>query len=283
MNWDDLKYLLAIAQSGSLKGAARDLGVDKTTVSRRLQALERDLGAPLAERAGGALHPTELATSLLQHAAKMQDAAQAIRAQVRSGQAAQLGLVRVTSVPLIVNHLLVPALPALLAANPGLRVDLISEPRDLSLLRGEADIALRLARPEEGGGSVLARRLGRVDYAAYAPRNGAKDLPWIGYERRMQFLPQAAALARVMEDQPDHAVGFNDAESLLQAVITGQGKTLLPRLVGARQAGLEEVPFPGALPPGRDLWLLVRRDLRGLERIRRAVSWLEAVFAGLPS
>lgn len=283
MNWDDLRYLLAVAQAGSLKGAARALSVDKTTVSRRVQALERTLGEALLERVGGALHPTEYATQFLQHVEAMQDAAQAIGAQARTGQAAQLGVVRITAVPLIVNHVLIPALPDLLEGSPGLTVDLISEPRDLSLLRGEVDIALRLARPEEGGDGVLARKLGRVAYAAYGPREGAADLPWVGYDRRMQFLPQAAALSRVIEQQKGYDARFNDAESLLQAVLAGQGRTLLPRLIGDRQPELVELAFPETLPPARDLWLLVRRELRELERVKRSVAWIETVFAQLPS
>ena len=283
MNWDDLRYLLAVAQSGGLKGAARALNVDKTTVSRRLQALERALGETLVERVGSALHPTEFAAQLLRHVEAMQDAAQAIGGQARTGQAAQLGGVRITAVPLVINHVLIPALPMLLDGNPGLTADLISDPRDLSLLRGEADIALRLARPEEGGDGVLARRLGRVDYAAYSPRDGRDDLPWIGYDRRMQFLPQALALSQAKGTQPGYAAHFNDAESLLHAVLAGQGRTLLPRMIGDRDTRLVEVGFPEALPPARDLWLLVRRELRELERIKRAIVWIENVFSQLPS
>jgi len=201
MNWDDLRYLLAVAQSGSLKGAARALNVDKTTVSRRVQALERTLGETLTERVGGALYPTEFAARLLQHIEMMQDAAQAIGTQARTGQTAHLGVVRITAVPLIVNHVLIPALPALQQGSPGLIADLISEPRDLSLLRGEADIALRLGRPEDGGDGVLPRKPGPVEYSAYGPRHGADDVRWIGYDQRMQFLPQAAALSRVMAVQ----------------------------------------------------------------------------------
>ena len=283
MNWDDLRYLLAVAQSGSLKGAARSLGADKTTVSRRLQALERALGQPVVERTGGNLVLSDFGTSLLPQAEAMQDAAQAVHAQAQSGPVSSLGMVRVTSVPLIVNHLLLPALPEFLEQNPGLQVELISDSRDLRLLRGEADIALRLARPGEGGSGILTRKYGRLDYAAYAARQAGPDLPWIGYDRQMQYLPQAAALSRVMKGETPFAARFNDAEGLLQAVLAGLGKTLLPRLIGDRHPGLTEVGFPGAPPPGRDLWLMIRRDLRELERIRRCVDWIDGLLRPVAS
>jgi DNA-binding transcriptional LysR family regulator len=84
--------------------------------------------------------------------------------------------VRVTAVPILANRLLVPALPRLFARHPRLRVELVAEPRNLSLTRREADIALRLARPESG--PALARRIGRLDFAVYGPRRrGAETLP----------------------------------------------------------------------------------------------------------
>ncbi|AAV94392.1 LysR family transcriptional regulator [Ruegeria pomeroyi] len=279
MNWDDMRYLLAVAQAGSLKGAARSLGVDKTTVSRRLRAMEAALGRPLVEPRGPGLGLTDFGQVLHRHAEVMRDEMRAVDARIMADHAAPLGTVRLTSVPLIINHVLLPALSDLRAAAPGLRVELIAESRDLSLLRGEADIALRLARPTEGGQGVLARKLGDLDYAAYGARGAAGPMPWIGYEPRMGYLSHAAAIARAAEAEGGFAVAVNDAESLFQMVCAGHGRTLLPRAIADADARLVEVPFPHVALPRREVWLMVRRDLRELDRVRLAMEWVERAFA----
>ena len=109
------------------------------------------------------------------------------------------GTVRVTAVPILVNHLLVPAAPSLLARHPKLRLELVAEARDVSLTRREDDLALRLARPRTGGTKIVARRVGMLRYDVYAaaswpPREAAK-LPWLGYDETMAHLPQARWIA----------------------------------------------------------------------------------------
>lgn len=279
MNWDDMRYLLAVAQAGSLKGAARSLGVDKTTVSRRLRAMEAALGRPLVEPRGQSLGLTEFGQRLHRHAEVMRDEMRAVGTLTMADRTEPLGTVRLTSVPLIINHVLLPALSELRVTAPGVRVELIAEARDLSLLRGEADIALRLARPTEGGQGVLARKLGDLDYAAYGARGAAGPLPWIGFEPRMRYLPHAAAIAHAAEAEGGFAVSVNDAETLFQMVCAGHGKSLLPRAIAGADTRLVEMPFPHAALPRREAWLMVRRDLRELERVRLTVEWIERAFA----
>lgn len=281
MNWNDLRYLLAIGQTGSLKAAARLMGVDKTTVSRRLEALEQALGQPVVERDTAGLSLTEFGQSLVHHAEVMQDEAQAVQALTQADGAAQLGTVRVTAVPLVVNHILMPNLPRLLdGAGKGLKVELVSEARDLSLLRGEADIALRLARPIEGGQGILARKLGELSYGAFARTDVDVDAPWLCYDRRMQYLSHAAAIAAAAElpGEGAYAARFNDAESLYQAVLAGYGKSLLPRIIGAEDARLKEVSFPLQQLPRREIWVMVRRELRQRTRIRLTLDWIDQIF-----
>lgn len=283
MNWDDMRFLLAVAQAGSLKGAARSLGVDKTTVSRRLRALEAALGRQVVEVRGQGLTLTDFGRRLHRHAEVMRDEMQAADALAGADTGGALGTVRLTAVPMVINQILVPALGTLRTAAPGLRLELIAEARDLSLLRGEADIALRLARPTEGGQGVLARKLGDLDYAAYALRGAAGDLPWIGYEPRMSYLPQAAAIARAAAAEGAAHISVNDAETLFRLVCCGHGKTLLPRIVGDAEPCLVELPFTHGALPKREFWLMVRRELRELERIRLVVQWVERTLAPLPS
>ena len=266
MNWDDLTYLLAV----------RLRGVDKTTVSRRLAALEQALGQTLVERDGDRrLVLTQAGHRVAHQAEQMEDAARHIAAP---DPERTRGWVRVTAVPLVVNHMLLPAVPRLTEGTPGVAVELIAEARDLSLTHHDADVALRLARPQHGGEAVLARRLGQFDYGAYAAVGASGDLPWIGYDRRMQYLSHAAALSDLAQGQ-SAALAVNDAETLYQAVLMGQGRSVFPRRIAGRDARLREVPVPGDLP-SREVWLMVRRDVRRLDRVAAVIDWLDQIVVG---
>ena len=188
---------------------------------------------------------------------------------------------RLTAVPLLVNHILLPHLPALSSDHPDIRIELISEARDLSLLDRDADIALRLARPRTGGQAVLARRLGYLDYGCYVAVSAGPDIPWIGYEPRMHHLDHATAIETLAArpGQRRAALSVNDAETLLQATRAGWGQTLLPRLVAAAQHDLEERACGDVPLPRREVWLLVRRDMRALSRIEAVTDWLTRLFA----
>jgi DNA-binding transcriptional LysR family regulator len=289
-DWNDLRYLLAVAQGGTLAAAARRLRVDETTVARRLAAAEAALGARLFERVAGAMRPTAAGEAAVAHAERIEREVQALQGRIAGADAAVAGTVRLTAVPIVVNRLLVPALPDLLAAHPQLRLELIAEPRNLSLTKREADIALRLARPQ-GGGAVVTRRIGRLDYAVYGPSLGElrstsapslgpgdRDddaLPWITYEAGLDELPQAkwiAAATRGAAAAP--ALMAADAETILAAVSAGLGKSLLPRAVADREPGLcrlgDDAPVLS-----RELWLLVHADLRRLVRIEAVITWIE--------
>lgn len=280
MHWDDLKVILALLRGGSRGQAARLLGVDKTTVTRRLEALERDLGAALVEKDGtGRYVPTQMGRHIAGLAEGMEDQARTIQ-RAAGAQAGQVqGWVRVTAVPLVVNHLLLPALPGFAEHYPGIGIELISEARDLSLAHGDADIALRLARPRDGGQAVLARKIGGLRYGAYASVGATGPLPWIGYDRSMQYLTHAAAIAQVAEvsGQPMSPFAVSDAETLLQAVLAGLGQSLFPQQIADAHPGLRRIVCDTPLPT-REVWLLSRRDQRALRRVAAVIDWLERLF-----
>ncbi len=295
LNWNDLRYLLAVARSGSLNAAAARLGVDQTTVARRLRAAEAALGARLFERtASGALHPTQAGEAAIARAERAEWEIEGLRT-VGDSNAEASGVVRVTAVPMLVNHLLLPAVAELSADHPGLRVELVAEPRNLSLVRREADIALRLARPEASAGkSMLAWRIGSLAYGVYVPSGCAPAaeaaLPWITYEEGMAELPQARWIAAAMAGNAasSAAVAVNDAEGVLQAIRSGLGRSLLPAVVGDHAPGVRAIagtPQPFVLT--REIWLLTHPDHRPLARVAAVISWLERVIrrcdASLPA
>jgi DNA-binding transcriptional LysR family regulator len=275
LNWNDLRFVLAVARSQSLAGAARRLNVNESTVGRRVAEAEQRLGARLFERSLGLFHPTEAGHAVVAGAERVELEVQAVETAISGADRLAAGAVRLTSVPVVVNRVLVPALPQLLREHPQLRVELIAEPRDLSLTKREADIALRLARPRKDVRAV-ARRIGRLEYAVYGPsRKRAEPMPWITYEDDMANLPQWRYMAErpVRDRETPPPVTVNDAEAIIQSVKAGLGKSLLPIAIADREPGL--VRLSGGPPPlSRELWLMVHPELRNLIRIRVVVDWL---------
>jgi len=282
LDWNDLRHLLALGREGRPAAAARRLGVNETTVTRRLRAAERALGRRLFLRGGdGRLQPTEAGARVLAHAERVERELAALGEALGGGDLAVAGGVRLTAVPLLLNRLLIPALPALLTRHPQLRLELVGEPRDLDLTRREADLALRLARPRGGGRGVLARRLGWLDYTLVAPagldREAVEQLPWIGYEEGMAALPQARWIEAAAGTAP-RPLAVNDAEAVLAAVRAGLGRSLLPRALAAAEPGLQCLET-AETPPRREIWLLAHADLRPLPRIGAVTTWLRETLA----
>jgi DNA-binding transcriptional LysR family regulator len=274
MDWNDLRHVLTVARAGTLAAAARRLNVNQTTVARRLKAAERALATRLFERRDGVLYPTAAGEAAIVRAARVEREVEALERDGERGDAAVDGTVRLTAVPILANRLLIPALPTLHAAHPHLRLELVAEPRNLSLTRREADIALRLARPESG--TALTRRIGRLDYAIYAPRRrGGEGLPWITYEEGLRHLPQARWVAAAGGAEGPLLV--NDAEAMLQAMHAGLGKALFPCFAAEGDPRLRRLPGP-KVALSRPVWLLVHRELRAQARITTVIDWLERLM-----
>lgn len=274
LNWNDLRVLLALARCQTLAAAARQLGVNESTVGRRLAAAEERLGTRLFERSLGLCRPTEAGAAVVAGAERVELEVQELEAAAAGRDRLAAGTVRLTSVPILVNRFLLPAVPSLLRAHPQLRLELIAEPRDLSLTKREADVALRLARPRKELRAV-ARRVGRLDYAVYGPKRKKADrLPWITYEDSMADLPQWRWIAdRLGTEDGVSPVLVNDAEAILQGVKAGLGKSLLPIAVAERESGLIRLD-QGAPVLSRELWLMVHPELRDLTRVRVVMDWL---------
>lgn len=284
-NWNDLRYLLAISRGRSLAAAARLLGVDDTTVARRLAALQGRIGARLCQRlADGTLELTRAGARAALHAERIEREIGELDSALSGADDLAAGTVRVTAVPIVVNHLLVPAASGLLRRHPSLALELVADSRDLSLTRRESDLALRLARPRTGGTKVTARRVGTLRYDVYAasaamPRE-ARALPWLTYDEAMADLPQARWIAATAATNGERLVALrvNDAEALRQAVIAGLGRSLLPCVVADGDARLRRLGKRGGAPAlARELWLLSHAELRTLGRIAAVVAWIEEI------
>ncbi|NNF77485.1 MAG: LysR family transcriptional regulator, partial [Rhizobiales bacterium] len=119
-NWDNLRVLLALGRTGSIAQAARKLGVNQTTVTRRLEQCEAGFGTQLFARVRGSVHSTDAGQDLMAHAERVEREVLAAQSKLSGLDQKAQGTVRLTSVPLLINHILVPALPGLLRDHPNL-------------------------------------------------------------------------------------------------------------------------------------------------------------------
>lgn len=284
LNWNDLKVVLALAREGSVQGAARGLGVNETTITRRLAEIEAALGSRVFDRAErGRYPPTEQGEILIGHAARIEQRILDMQNEVAGRDTLAAGQVRLTCVPVLVNHVLTAHCSGLLARYPDLRLEFISDFRNLDLTKREAEIAVRLGGPDRRtGDSLLTRRIGILSYAEYAPADREGPLPWITYDSLMGRIPQARWIAEraASDGSPISPIAFNDAEGIRQAVRRGLGRSILPCVVADGDSLLRRI---GAPSHTREVWLLTHPDQRSLARVDVVVDWLSDLFQRLSS
>lgn len=281
--WDDLRVFLAVHRARSHAAAGRALRVAPTTVGRRLAALEAAVGARLFTRGPEGLLATEASRALLARAERMEAEVLEAERELSGADARPTGSVRITTGDGFATYILAPALPAFLAAHPGLSVEVRAEVRALDISRGEADVALRLFRPRER--SLVARRLGVERYGlfaapAYLARRGtprvARDLAGhdlVLYDRELDRLRtqiwfrQAAAGARI-------AVRANTTTLLQAACAAGAGIASLTASYVRGDPRYVRV-LPRLEPPPNDLWAVTHPDLRSTARVAAILRFLE--------
>ncbi len=273
--WDDIKIFLHVVRSGSASAAASELKIDQSTVSRRIAQLERDLGIRLFSRTGTRLEPTAAAERLADAAERAETELDVGIARAIGSDQSSEGRVRITSVPFIIHHILVPGLARLISQNPRLEPEFIATHRNLNLFRREADIALRLGRPRTG--EVLVRKIGRIDFGVFRHKSLDSGSGWICYDETMFEQPEAAFLERAAREGGGIVLRVNDQQAMLVAAQRRLGHGVLPVLLGDRCPELVRVET-GAPVPSRDVWMLVHPDLRNVQRIDVAIAWIVALF-----
>lgn len=270
MNWDDLRFLVVIGREGTLAGAARCLKVDQTTVARRLRALEDALGTPLFERSDGRWQPTATGTRVLERATRIEEDVAGLTRIADAGRPGIHGSVRITSVGAIITDWLVPRLPDLYARHPGLDVELVGSNDNLNVARREADIAIRLARPESG--DFLIRKLADVGFAVYAPATGEAPDAWVCYDEDLAHTPEMRWLAPQLADSRVR-LRCNGVESLIRAVAAGIGQAVLPCFIADPAPGLIRQSGPEPVVT-RELWLVIHPDAKQQPRVSAVADWL---------
>ncbi len=291
MNLDpsDLTDLIAIRDVGTLSAAAKARGVAISTVSRRIENLEAALGLQLVDRRTDGVRLTEAGAAIAEAAAPI---AEQMRRVERVAESLRQGLntvpVRISATEFVISDVLAPALDRLWAMGADFPVHLQSQADVVSLAGRDADLAIRMVRPE--GASLYARRLADIRLGLFASADylagrdpAAIDLSaerLLIYDDSYGRLPE---LEWVKRHGLSDAVAMRTASTraLLAAALAGAGVALLPVPFAVRAGMLLEIPSPSPLA-SRQPWLIVHRDLRGLPTIRLVQKWVTQSFASLP-
>lgn len=302
LDWGDLRYALAVGHLGSLGAAARQLGVNATTVLRRLDALEARLGARLFDRSRRGYVPTDAGRLVIEQARRMADQADEIERQVLGRDRELTGVLRVTTAFVIMEHLLPYPLAAFAREYPGIEVEVVENAFLVDLSRRQADQAQTWARLEDDvalrmsthvAEHLVGRQLGMTHCRAYALRGAAdlpqtvqpldtlvREVPWVAFERDAharvydRWMRQQLAQARVRV----RVDIFNAMAAMLR---TGVGIGVLPTFMAARHPELLPVsdPIPELSVP---VWMLTHPDLRQTARVRAFMQHVgDAVAARL--
>ena len=283
LDWNDLRYFLAVAREGSTLAAGRAMRTSQTTVARRIAALEGALGFPLFEKRQAGYTLTPAGEDLLDQAQQVERSADAFTEAATAHGRDVSGTVRITSEDIYMNGLLSPLLRELHDRHPEIMIELDAgqEMRDLG--NGEADIALRSSSKNQPAG-LVGRMLGKDDWTLYCSRDYAvrhgtpssvEDLKthaivgggggnlWRHYQAWLKQLG--------LEDQV--AMHHASSTGLLSAVRSGFGIAVLPCVVADADPDLIRC-IPPREDHGRILWLLTHERVRRTPRVRVIIDFL---------
>lgn len=282
-NWDDTRVFLAIARTGTLSGAAEAMDMGIATISRRLDRLEKSLAVPLFSRHQSGYRLTDDGEAMLERAEALEYAGLAF------GETAKLqgniaGLVRLATSDNLATHFILPSLKGILDTHPDLRVEVLSGVQSVNLHRRDADLAIRMVKPDAG--NLTLKRLGTVGFGVYGAKAYLEDLgdipadislsdaQYVGWSESHQHLPAARWVSRMLRGRPCR-VEANTLLAQVSAVSAGLGLGVLPHFM-ARKNGLQCVqPDTGA---DQTLWLVMHSDLAGSRRVRAIADHMIAVF-----
>ncbi len=285
-NWDDLRTLLAALRAGTFSAAGRMLGINETTIARRITSLEQTLSARLFERTPDGLRATGIAQALLPELERAEAAMLAVTRRVQGTDTRLTGFVRITASDVLVTEFLMNGLDAFLARHPDIRIELFGGYDVLDVARQEADIAIRSVMPQQP--QLVRRWLGDVATAIYAapdylarhpapsPEHGLAGHDLIGFSALLTPTPAINLFHGISTEGARYVLTGNNLIALMRAAENGLGLVTLPCYIADHREALVRV-WPQQLS-SYPLWAVFHRDLRHTARIRAVVDHICALF-----
>lgn len=282
LNWDDFRFVLAIARGGTVSAAAQQLGVDHTTVIRRVDRIEQQLSAKLFDRRKTGYLLTEPGHHVVRGAEEIESTIVANQETIGGSKAHLTGTVRIGAPDGFGSYFLASRLTTLADRYPDLDLQLVATARLFSLSKREADIAITLSMPKEG--RIIGRKL--LDYslglyatpgylAAFPAIKSREDLAehrFVGYIEELLFTPELDYLPQV---SPKISPKFRSANLIAQfnATLAGFGIAVLPHFMAAGHPGLQPI-LRDEVSISRSFWLLMHADSKDLARIRAVADYI---------
>lgn len=276
MDWDDFRFFAELVRHGNLSATARRLRADHSTVSRRIDSLERALKIKLFDRLPRGYVLTAEGERIAKRVSALEQAVFSIQ-RLEGGEAAIEGRVRISAPPAFASLWLVPRLAKLRRDHPGLVLNIIGATTAASLVRREADIALRLLKPEHS--ALKTRSLGRLRYGIYGARTylntvAEKDRVFLAYDEELDASPQQRWLRKVSGGRPI-VILANDLVSMISAVRAGMGLAALPHILVEGEKKLRCIAESEEAT--RELSLVYHPDIGRSARIRVVMDHLVAI------
>jgi DNA-binding transcriptional LysR family regulator len=279
-NWDDIRYFLAVARGGSVRAAADALGVNHSTVIRRIVQLEKLLGSKVFEKLSSGYRLTPAGAEIVDLAEQMEAKSDQLETRIFGRDQGMKGKLRITLAPALASGLLMPDIAAFSASHPEIEIEVAVSQGPVNLVKREADVALRVvyetssppphlngARLRDVHGAVYAARALLEDSVAH-PGRPLKWLLWAG-----DWPPPAGANVEALRMAPVPA-RFSDTLAQAAAARAGMGIAPLPCFVGDADPELVRVPGSGQWRFGT-LWLLTHGEARRTRRVKLFSEFLK--------
>lgn len=291
LEWDQARFFLALSRCRTLSAAAARLGVNQTTVARRIQALERALATPLFRRAAGIHSLTDVGRRLVTYAEQVEASFQSAERDILGEGTQVSGSVRIGSTEGFGSKVLMPLLGRLISQHPNLHVDLLAVSRLVNLSRREADIVITLDRPARGPywmTKLTDYALGLYGSPSYlerhAPVRTKADLEgqvFISYIDDLLFSKELQYLSDLCE--PSQIV-LRSTSLLAQhhAVRAGIGLSILPKFLVQGDSGLVPV-LPEQVKLKRTFWMLMPLDIKEISRMQVTWNFLREAISHMQS
>jgi DNA-binding transcriptional LysR family regulator len=282
-DWNDLKAFLAVARGGSTLAASKALGVNQTTVARRVESLEAALSLKLFERGQSGSRLTEAGRDLLAEGEKVERAASTFESRAKAHQRGMAGSIRLTCIEILANMAVTPAIAEFRRQHPEVQIDLMVTDQPLDLQAGEADLAVRAVQTLPNS-DLIARKIVDYDFALYCSRDYAERMgapatiadlinhDLIGGDAGLDTVPAMIWMFEQVDGKAP-VTRSNSMSNLVHAVRAGMGVAPLPCVVADADSRLVRCSecIESAVSTS---YILLRRELKDTPRVRALIDFL---------